>query len=528
MRPTSSERCIMRPCRDMECSSQATSSETSGDSNVQDFFGYAKASDVSSVPDCTQPNMEVPKSVDDHFKESEAVSCDSTDDSDDSSSDSESNSEGSKDTGDSSSGGSDSESEAANAAVEPQEQPALSADGEQAAPVSPTEDQGADEVEVDSMEEEVELQMGAEEELKIHREVQNRILCQVQEQIASAIYGLQIADSRLGEEEFMRDLQMAVQELPDGPQDAPEQFNQEELPEQPLLSSEAAAAAAVALSDGVHTEHAADEQLADGTPSSSRNIEIAVAIEGSPTAGSPFVTAASMRSPRVLLDEHSSGDSRARRSPKRRASDGDMSGEERRSRKRPRSLCSRLFSYLPRPLRMLRPFKRRGYWRGARRRSSSISRSRSRSMDLAAHAPEASLADSPAEAEEQATSGSAVMEQNSVFLPTLDATRDEAADVAIPEIAEPAQHEAARDAACTDSAPDSTRVPIKAAGIFLTEDIAADDELSEEEKALLALADAEEQARMAIAQNTQVSCQSPCQQPMQNNLSTASALVEYV
>ncbi|BDA46877.1 hypothetical protein COCOBI_09-3300 [Coccomyxa sp. Obi] len=492
--PSSSSKELSQAVSEAKCPESSEDPYTSDDSCP-----------ASSVPDCTQRIMEALKSVDDHSNESEALSSDSTDDSDDSSSDSDSDSksEGSKDTEDSSHGDSDSKSEevdAVNAAVAPVDQPALPAAGEQAALVSPTEDQGAGEVEVDDIEE-IELQMGPEEEVEVHREAQNRILCQVQEQIASAIYDLHIADSSLGEAEIMSDLQqMAAGLLPDSPQDATEQPKQEELPEQPLLSSDDGAAATAALSGGVHMEEPADRLVADSTPSDSKNIEDAAANMDSPTAGSPFVTVAATWSPTEVLDERSGGESRARRSPKRPASGEDMSGEERRSRKRPRTLCSRLFSYLPRPLRTLKRFGGRSYWRGgARRRASSTSDS---SQDQAARAPEPFLVD-PAAGEEQATSGTAVMEQGSVFLATPDAKRDEAADAATPEDVEPAQHEATVEAACSEPVPDSSGVPIQASGIFLTEDIAADDELSEEEKALLALADAEEQARMAIARFTQ-------------------------
>lgn len=485
---------------------QAISPVTSGDLDITD-----DSCPASSVPDCAQRITEVLKSSNDHSDKSDSVSADFSNDSDYSSSDSDSNLEGSMDTEDSSLGNSDSKAvdiNNVNAAVAPEDQPALLAASEEAGLVSPTEGQEASDVEMDGIEE-VKFQISPEEELEVHRETQNRILCQVQEQIASAIYDLRIADSSLVEEEIMSDLQqMAAGVLPDGPQDAPEQPKQEELPEHPLLSSDdGAAAAAAALSDGVRMKEAADRPVADSTPSDSRKIGVAAAIIGNPSSGShgPLVIRSATWNPPELMDERSGSESRARRSPKRSASGEDISGEERRGRKRPRTLCSRLFSYLPRPLRTLRRLGGRSYWRGgARRRASSTSDS---SQDQAAYAPEALLED-PAAAEEQATGGNAVMEQGSVFLATPDSKGDEAADAATPEDVEHAQSEAAVDAACSEPAPDSRRVPIQPSGIFLTEDVAADDELSEEEKALLALADAEEQARMVVARFTQVSCPS--------------------
>ncbi len=390
----------------------------------------------------------------------------------------------------------------------PEDQTDLALDAEQAAVDDGSSDQegAADEV-AEGEAEEVEegIESGGDGEGEEH----NHMLSQVQEQIATAIYGLHLGDATLGQEEILSDLHVitvAIQpQSPDGaPQEAPHG-------DQPPPSSDDIASPVVP-----GAELAAYPAEKQGGPSSELD-GVPFEMLDAPAASSYDLAAQPLTAASVDAGGHSGDQSQSRRSPKRAAAEElEMDDwQPRRRRKRPRTLCRRLLAILPRPLRRLTRFGGRAYWRGVRRPTSSTSGS---SQDQETPEPESPLEGivNPTEAEAQASGGQA--DGGFVFQAGIPATQepmedhveddaqDEASDGVL-EGQDMSQDEpAAEDAAGMEPGSQAGLMTIGATGIFQDVCVAYEDALHEEELALLAQADAEAQARLIRELARQVTC----------------------
>lgn len=382
-----------------------------------------------------------------------------------------------------------------------EDQSAPVTNAEQAATGNDSGEQGADEDEAEGVE------MGTEAEGEADRVGHNGILSQAQDLIATGIYGLHLGDGSLGQEEILSDLQEITAAMqPPSPQAPAEDVQQDDLPaEQPPPSSDNAAIASPVLSDA---EHAAEEaaKLVDGAIDSLLDGDPFEMVDA-PAASSYDLSAAQPLTAASVgaggqMDADSGGQSQVRRSPKRPAAEEPLEDDwlPRRRRKRTRTLCRRLLSILPRPLRRLTRFGGRAYWRGVRRPTSSTSGSSQESTEP--EVVQEALVDLT-EAEGEASGGQA--DGGLLFQGSMPAAQDAIGEESHGD-EDASDHDGAQDESHAQAASDSEagRVRIEASGIFLTGDIAAEEELNEEELALLAVADAEARARQADGVITQV------------------------